>query len=445
MAKITGFPGMGDYRPPKPGPGYVWNANDRKWYKPKPKGGGGSKTPPPKAKTPEQWAEEQAEKRVQAEVEAIRGQQAAYLAEIQANAQRRIEQAQKLAAFMQAQGFDKRIADIYKGAAGDLGNIASGFAGETRALADADAAAQMNMLSGTGQEGAVRNEGTNMGDVLYGVGGWQPGKALGEQGAAYAANAALQPAFTMQYGAEDAGQMIAEGSAGLSDFAKMIAEAKLGKTTYKEELLETRRNAAQEQREWNLKLLESQRDEYWRQWAAAERAGDDKRAAKYLKLAEEREKRIQGYNAGYNADGSLRPGYTLAPDGVTVVPPGYRWKNGQLVKLYKPDSKDKPKDNTLTPSQQRAMIERIRGVQDELEGMVAQAVKNGEFHIATGPVSPKHRRALARKMFNEYKHLAEGTKGGAKALRVLIQKILDAAVKTGTATSASGGSSVWDS
>jgi hypothetical protein len=279
-----------------------------------------------------------------------------------------------------------------------------------------------------------------MGDVLYGVGGWQPGKALGEQGAAYAANAALQPAFTMQYGAEDANRMLADGQAGLSDFAKMIAEAKMGKTTYKEELLETRRSAAKEQREWNLKLLESQRDEYWRQWAAAERAGDDKRAAKYLKLAEQREKRIQAYNSGYNADGTLRPGYKLAPDGVTVIEPGYAWKNGGIVKLYKPDSPNKPKDNSLTPAQQRAMIDRIRGKQDELEGMVAQAVKNGQFHIVTGPTSPKHRAALARKMFNEYKYLTEGTKGGAKALRVLIKKILDAAVKTGQAGSASSGS-----
>ena len=72
----------------------------------------------------EEWATAQAEKRVNAEVEAIRGQQRIYEQEMQANAQRQIEQAKQLASFMQAQGFDQKIRGIYSAAGQDIAGLA---------------------------------------------------------------------------------------------------------------------------------------------------------------------------------------------------------------------------------------------------------------------------------------------------------------------------------
>ena len=134
----------GDWRPGK------------KRVKPKPKPKPGRRPP---GMTIDQWAEQQATKYVDAQVASIEAQRQAYLDELQRNAQMRIDAGARLAEAMRSMGFDTRIQGVYQNAANDVAGMAQGFAGDTRNIAAADAAQQARMLSGTGQEGAVRNEG----------------------------------------------------------------------------------------------------------------------------------------------------------------------------------------------------------------------------------------------------------------------------------------------
>ncbi len=77
-----------------------------------------------------------------------------------------------------------------------------------RGLAEAQAAEQANMVSGTGQEGAVRNAGVAMSDVLFGKEGFIPGRSLEQTGSAFASQAALQPGFALQFGQQAASDVM---------------------------------------------------------------------------------------------------------------------------------------------------------------------------------------------------------------------------------------------
>jgi hypothetical protein len=419
-----------------------WNSGNQMHRPPRvnPGGNGPGRPPPPRPpiQSAEDWANALAEKRVQAEIDAIRAQQSAYEGEMQANYQRRLQQAKGLSEYIAAQGFDKRIQGIYSAAGSDLAGLASGFAGDTRDIANQDAADQMNMLSGTGQEGAVRNQGTNMGDVTYGVGGWIPSKSLGEQGAAYAADAAMQPAFTLQYGMEDASKILQEGQAGLSEFALAIAEAKAGKYSYSEKLLDDRRESSLAQQKFRLDQLESDRNF----WLDRQALYLSQKKYKLAKQAEQRanalSKRMNYESAGRDAWGNPMPGYTVGKNG-TLIPPGYKVdKNGNVVKQYAPSSSKN--GSKYTPVQQASMVETIVGKEDEIKGMIAKAVKAGEWYVGSGPSAPGSRKKLADRLFKEFRHLAGTYKPALARLRQLINRLLFEAERAGVSGTGATGS-----
>ena len=421
-------------RPPKPGPNYYWNGRDWVWIQkiPKPSKAGGSRprtTPPKSAQTMEEWATAQAEKRVQAEVDAIRAQQGIYEKEMQDNAQRQIDQAKSLAAYIQSQGFDKRIQGIYSAAGSDLAGIASGFAGDTRDIASADAAAQMNMLSGTGQEGAVRNQGTNMGDVLYGVGGWIPSKSLGEQGAAYAADAAMQPAFTLQYGQEQAAAGLREGQAGLSDFAKAIAEAQAGKYSYKEELLTQRRKASLDQQKMRVDQLENDRDFWLSRQALLLSQKKYKLAAQAEKRAAQVARRINYETQGRDYEGNPMPGFTVGRSGNLIPPDYHEDRQGNVVK----NKTSSASGSKYTPTQQASMIETIVGKEEDIQAEIMKAIRKHEWNPGSRGASgaSRARAALGRRLYKQYAHLAGTYKPAQQRLHALIRRLLNEAAAAG--------------
>lgn len=110
------------------------------------------------------------------------------------------EKGRALAYGLQQLGIADTINKIFQSAGANQANLAQGFSGQIRDQASAQAAAQQQALLGTGQEGAVRNQGENMGNVMYGLGGSIPGTELSTLGAAYGAQAALEPGFAMQFG-----------------------------------------------------------------------------------------------------------------------------------------------------------------------------------------------------------------------------------------------------
>lgn len=113
---------------------------------------------------------------------------------------RKLAEGQALAYGLQQLGISQAVQAAFQNAGMNQAAIVQGFAGATRDAASAQAAEQIRQLSGTGQEGAVRNEGTAMGDVTYGLGGYIPATALNQTGAAFGAQAALQPGFAVQFG-----------------------------------------------------------------------------------------------------------------------------------------------------------------------------------------------------------------------------------------------------
>src|SRR6187551_2378938 len=115
--------------------------------------------PRPPAMTAQAWADEQAQRLVDEQLKAIRDQQAAYNETLLQQAQMQAQQAQRFAQAVQGLGIPQQISDIYNQSGRDIAGMAQGFAGDIRDTAAADAARQTRMVSGTGQEGAVRNEG----------------------------------------------------------------------------------------------------------------------------------------------------------------------------------------------------------------------------------------------------------------------------------------------
>lgn len=129
----------------------------------------------------------------------VEREQAEAKARAQAETQRQLQAGGALAAALEGLGLTGAIRSVFQNAANAQAGLAQGFSGQTRADAAAQAAEQQRQLAGSGQEGAVRNQGEAMGNVQYGVGGYIPASTFNTQAANYAAQAALEPGFALQY------------------------------------------------------------------------------------------------------------------------------------------------------------------------------------------------------------------------------------------------------
>src|SRR3990172_9328723 len=168
---------------------------------PKPKRGPPSKPAPRRVTPGGGFSAEREADRIIAELLAELGlSRDAARRQAERSAQQEIARAQALSQALMALGIPARIQGIYGQAAGSIGGLAQGFSSEFAHLAAAQGAEQANMVAGTGQEGAVRNEGVGMGDVLYGSQGFIPARGLEQTGAAFASQAALEPGFALQFG-----------------------------------------------------------------------------------------------------------------------------------------------------------------------------------------------------------------------------------------------------
>src|SRR3990167_8848885 len=162
------------------------------------------------------------------------------------------------------------------------------------------------MLSGTGQEGAVRNQGENMGNVLYGVGGFLLAQSLTEAGASFGAQAALEPSFAQRIGQLEAGNVHREGLKGLDEFTQALVEARSQKPTMIQDLIAQRKGLAADERD-------AQRDWYLKLAALEMSRGNNARAEEYLRLAQGKEQRYTAKDKGTDVSGNPLPGYRRNP------------------------------------------------------------------------------------------------------------------------------------
>lgn len=280
--------------------------------------------------TPEQWARQQAQKFIDAQIAAIEAQRTTYLDELKKQSELEAQRGLALAQALQGMNFGGKVQDIYGTGAKDIAGLAGGFSQAMQGTLGTQASEMANMLSGTGQEAGVRNEGVGMGDVLYGSQGYIPGRSMSETGAAFGAQAALEPSFAARIGQLEAGRVHSEGLKGLNQFTQALIEARSQKPGLVQDMLDRRRGEMQDQREWRMKVLEQERDWFLQQAALADRMGDSKRAEHYLNLARQREQRMTMQAQGLDVYGNPLPGYKIKP-------------NGQVVKVPNPSTRKPPK------------------------------------------------------------------------------------------------------
>jgi hypothetical protein len=424
----------------------------------------------PKGLSAQDWADQQAQRVVDEMLAAIREQQSMHNQTLQEEAARQAQQAQNFARMVQGLGIDKQIQGIYGSAGRDIAGLAQGFSGQLRDTAAADAAAQTRMLSGTGQEGAVRNEGVGMGDVLYGVGGAIPGRTLGEQGAGYAADAAMQPGFMLEQRVAASQDALRQGlQESDKSFLDAILEAKTSKREISQQFKAERVAMQKQEQDRQIAaakvVYERQQDErdYWlrmqayymgiKKYKLSEQAG--KRSEKAGQRADAAAKRANNASQGLDAEGNVAPGYVRQPNGVIVkrsdvrsaasakakankdkgldvngkLLPGYTRKNGRIVKVATPRAATPAKK--ATPEQKAAAVREVMKQEEGLkERDLPELAKKTGLHrlLAENPnATPKEvarlQKSVIRALWVRYGPTA-GTPATKAALRAMINRLV---------------------
>ena len=409
----------------------------------------------PPGMTAQQWADAQAQRIVDEQLAAIRSQQEAYNASLQERARQQALDAQKFAQMVQALGIDKQIQGIYGSAGRDIAGLAQGFAGSIRDTAAADAAAQTRMVSGTGQEGAVRNEGTGMGDVIYGVGGWIPGQTMGQAGAAAAADAARQPGFMLEQRVGDAQKALNEGlQSGGQSFLDAITKVNLGKTDIASGLYKQKVDTQLAAMKFEADKANDDRTYWLKMQALYLSQKKTKLAADAAKRAAAAEKRYANATMGRDAEGNVAPGFVQRPDGTivkrsdlarqeserrqrmkdkglapdgTLLPGFKRDAKGNVVKTYKPSTAGAA---GMTPNAKAEALTRALGYEKTIvkTDLPALAKQVGLTRLAKEqPGNTKEiarlKKSVARALWVRYAERAT-TPQAKKALRRMIDRVV---------------------
>jgi hypothetical protein len=359
------------------------------------------------------WAQGQADKYIAAQIAAIQQSQKLYTDELNKAAQERVKQGQALASWMQGMNFPSRVQGVYQTAGSDIAGYASGFGGEMRDIANADAAENTNMVSGTGQEGAVRNEGQGMSDVLYGAYGWSPAKKFAETGAAYGADAALQPAFAAQFAQAEAIKQQQEGMGALKDFALKMAEARSGKMDLVEKFKGMRTDAQGAAFERKMDILKWQSDEHYRRFMIYREQGKMVLANRELALAQRKQKQAEmEANRQFGLD--------------------VRQEN----RLNKPEGAKKP-----SIAQARDSMKDVVEAQKKIVEEVVAAIKTKAWTPSAGRSA--ERKALVNRLFKSYSYLAL-TPQAKQRLKQIIMQAVNEAGRLGPQAGAGSGDNLLD-
>lgn len=377
--------------------------------------------PRPPRLNPDQWAQKQAEKYIAAQVAAIQEQQRIYLEELRRQAQVRMQQGQALASWLQGQNFPGRIQDVYRTAGSDITGYAQGFGTDIRNIASADAAEQTNMLSGTGQEGAVRNEGQGMSDVMYGAYGLSPARKFAETGAAFASDAALQPAFATQIAGQEAYDLQQEGMGQLVEFAKAIAEARSGKAGLAQEFLDRRLKMQYEREDRQVEAQDREREWFLKMAAYYNAMGDDRRAEQYLRLAQQRNARSAAGQRGLNPNGTPKIGYHIDTKSGKVVKDG--WHHVQQGGRWVPKKDKSPSSKQGT---NWAQVQKDMAGEDLTVTEQGPPTRVGNISVPGEEITRNMTRKEAYQvLWAKYSGFAK-TNAEMARLRRLINQILDA-------------------
>lgn len=428
----------GRKRPPKPGKDYYWNGQEWIWINRINKPTNTSKPPPrpagPRPQTVDQWAEKEANRIVEAQLAAIRNRENAWRTSLQEEAARRAQQAQNFAKMVQGMGLDKQIQGIFSNAGHDVAGFGSGFSGQVRQTADAAAAETINLLGGDAT--GVRNEGEAMGNVTHGMGGFIPSASLAAQGAAFAADAAMQPGFMLQQGLQDSERFLHEATQD-NPFLDLLMETKLKKEEIKSDLRSEKIAINMKAQEQRLDQMEADR----KYWLAMQAMYLDQ---KKYKLAAQAEKRAQQAQTRYDQeargmtpDGEVAPGFYRDPKTGRIIQNGYRPDGTRMSTASGGKGKEGGK---LTVNAQAEMLEKVYKAEPDIKEMATNLAKEYGWNPTAGPkANAKARNRIAAAIRQRYGWVT--TTKGKKALSEIIKRTLEAMAKMGPPAPGTGGQS----
>ena len=406
----------------------------------------------PQGMSAEAWARMKAQEYVDSLIAGVNAQRDAYLAEQRRNSDLEISRGQELAAALKQLNLGGSIQDIYSKAAGEQAGLAQGFSGALRDSAAAGAAEQARMVSGLGQDAGIRDQGENMGNATYGIGGLIPGLSLGQQGAAFAADAALQPGYALRQGYDKAADVYREGLGGLDQFAAQIADAQGQRFGVEQDLLKQRQAEMDDQtqnrlaqQKLQLQAISDNRNYWLKQQALYLSQGKYELAKQAEKRAQAAERRYQNATMGLDAQGNVAPGYMRLPGGTIVkrseyvtsqakkgldvngnVLPGFRrTKTGAIVKVGTSKS-----GATLTPGQVQDSVKAALGYEKDIVKTDLPQLAKQTGLTALKPDNPKYKsevarlkKSLTRALWVRYAPRATSP-AAKKAMRSMINRIV---------------------
>lgn len=318
-------------------------------------------------------------------------------------------------------GIAPAIGGAYREGAETMGAAGTGY-GDILNNQTAEAASAANqVLQAIGAPEGQAIQGGDPGGVLAGLAGWIPETLMNQQGGAYAAAASQLPktaSIEAQVMMKDLLSQAAEADKSFSDQVLGVLQGLPG---FRVQLSDQQAKSRLEQQKFRLAQLKEEHDWLKDQAALALAAGDNALAAKYFKLAQERERRYQMEAKGLAPDGSPMPGYYEDAQG-RIVPKGYRYNNkGELVST---SSGGKGGKGTNWYAEG---IKNLNEAQDNMDSFVQDTLrKEKPITEGGGYTYPSYGDAF-KQMWQRFKHIIPAQINAANRKR--LEKELKAAIR----------------
>jgi len=210
-----------------------------------------------------------------------------------------------------------QIAGLYSNNASAQRDLAGGYSQAVQGVLNAGDAAQAGTLAQLGLPALGASPNAAVGDVIYGTGGSLPAQTMGTTGTAMAAAAAFLPASARI-------QARADTTAAQQKYRDDIALLRAKQPEIYQSLLESGRG-------YQDSLADNALQRY-------DTFADNQINARAQTLYEKQYGIKANETSGLDVNGNPMPGYTVSPDGQTLIPPGYEWKNGKVVKSKAPSN-----------------------------------------------------------------------------------------------------------
>ena len=296
-------------------------------------------------------------------------------------------------------GIAPAIGGAYREGAETMGAAGEGYGDVLNNQTGEAASAANQVLRAIGAPEGQAIQGGDAGSVLSGLAGWIPQTLMNQQGGAYAAAASQLPksaSIEAQVMMKDLLSQAADADKGFSD---QVLEVLQGLPGFRTQLSDRRSGQNLDQQKFRLSQLKEEHDWLKDQAGLALAAGDNALAAKYFKLAAEREQRYRAEAEGRTPSGAVSPGYYEDAQG-RIVPKGYRYnKKGELVSTSGGSSGGKGTNWYAEGSQN------LGEAQDNMDSFVQDTLRKEKPITEGGGYTYPDYATAFKQMYQRFKHI----------------------------------------